>query len=70
MIELHAAIFAWPLRYFGPPSRALVVILTHEEELDAVYDAVGVNCIKGAQLLKSRGSCLVYGLRGECEYKV
>ena len=46
-IEFHVAIFVWFLCFFGPLSRALVAY--HPKRCGMpLYDAIGVNCEKGA----------------------
>ena len=48
MIEFQAAIFAWFLCSFGPPSRALGTYLHVERGGMPFHDAVGINCKKAA----------------------
>ena len=58
MIEFHAAVVAWFLSFYRPPSRALVA---YHMEIGGMplHDAVGVNCKKGVTSnIKAKGCTL------------
>ena len=48
MIECDAAIFAWCLCSFGPPSRALVAYHPERSGMP-LHDAVGIKCENDAK---------------------